>query len=366
MLRRRRGAHTRHQRRRSVGPWVTLVAALVVLAAGGGVALALTTHHRRSATPPPTTAPVPPPASVPADGPDCPLTGAPAPRGSVPQRPALAIKVDNVPQARPQSGLDKADVVFEEPVEGGITRFVAVFQCQGAASVGDIRSARAVDTQILDQLSDPIFIHAGGITPVLSLLRAANLHNENILGIPSIINLDRSRVAPFSTFTSTSDGWGLVPSDTSPPSPLFSYGPNPPVGTPAGSVHIPYSEWSNETWTWSASAGKWMLAYSGQPAMLSDGTQISATNVVVQSVHVTYGPWVESGCCALEVQSQMIGTGPLIVLRNGQEISGTWQRSSLLSPTTLLSANGTVISLAPGNTWVAIVPDNVSITASAS
>ncbi len=61
--------------------------------------------------------------------PDCPLTGAPAPNGSVPQRPALAVKIDNYPAARPhQAGMDKADIVFEEPVEGGITRYAAVFQ----------------------------------------------------------------------------------------------------------------------------------------------------------------------------------------------------------------------------------------------
>ena len=67
-----------------------------------------------------TTAPAPP----------CPLTGLPAPNGSVPQRPAMAVKIDNYPAGRPQSGLDKADIVFEEPVEGGITRYAAVFQCR--------------------------------------------------------------------------------------------------------------------------------------------------------------------------------------------------------------------------------------------
>lgn len=363
MLRRGGGAHVRRRRQRYLRPWLTPIAALVILMAGGGVALALTIHHRHTAVPPATSAPPKPTGSVAATGPACPLTGAPCPGGSVPQRPALAIKVDNIPTARPQSGLDNADIVFEEPVEGAFTRYVAVFQSQSAASVGDIRSARAVDVSILDQLSDPIFIHAGGITPVISLLRAAQLHEENILNLPSIIHLNPDRVAPFSTYTSTSGGWGLVPSDTAPPAPLFSYGPTAPAGTPVGSLHVPITESSNETWTWSQSAGKWMLAYSGQPAMLSDGSQISATNVIVQSVQVTYGPWVESGCCALEVQSQMTGTGSLLVLRNGQEISGTWQRSSLLSPTTLLSSNGTVIPLAPGNTWVDIVPENVTISA---
>lgn len=359
MTARRRGAHSK-KRAGGVRRWLAPVVSVAVLAAAGGVALVVTVHHRASASPTTTQAP---PSVVTATGPPCPLTGVPAPGGAVPQRPALAIKVDNVPQARPQSGLDEADIVFEEPVEGGITRLVAVFQCQEAASVGDIRSARAVDAQILDQLSHPIFVHAGDITPVASLLGEASLYDENILGIPSIIHLNPDRVAPFSTYTSTVAGWGLEPSDTTPPTPLFSYGSSPPAGTAAGYVHIPFSQSSDETWTWSASAGRWLLSYSGQPAMLADGNQISATNVVIQQVQVSYGPWSETGCCSLEVQSHLTGSGSLLVLRNGQEISGTWQRSSLGSPTSLVSSTGTVIPLAPGTTWVDIVPESVTVSA---
>src|SRR5581483_4111884 len=93
-----------------------------------------------------TTTTTKPPGSP--NGPKCPLTGRAAPSGKVPQRPALAVKVDNYSAARPQSGLDNADIVFEEPVEGGITRFVAIFQCQNAALVGPIRSARNIDIGI--------------------------------------------------------------------------------------------------------------------------------------------------------------------------------------------------------------------------
>jgi len=76
---------------------------------------------------------------APAPAPNCPLTGAPAPGGVVPARPALGIKIGNYPGDRPSTGLNQADIVFEEPVEGAITRLLAVFQCQGAALVGDLR-----------------------------------------------------------------------------------------------------------------------------------------------------------------------------------------------------------------------------------
>jgi len=331
-----------------------------VLGAGTGVGLAVATRHK----PKKSAVVVPPAPSTTAapSGPPCPLTGVAAPGGSVPQRPALAIKVDNYPAARPQSGLDKADIVFEEPVEGGITRLVAVFQCQEASSVGDIRSARAVDVQILDELSKPLFVHAGGIAPVISLLAQGNLIDENVFDHESIVTLDPNRVAPYSTYTSTAQAWALDPSDTTPPAPIFTYSKTIPAGMAISSLHIPYSGTNDNTWAWSSSADQWQLEFSGQPALLSDGNQIGATNVVVQSVSVTYGPWVESGCCALEVQSQMTGSGPLLVLRNGEEITGTWQRSSLSDATSLLASNGTTIPLDPGNTWVEIVPDSITVT----
>ena len=145
-------------------------------------------------------------------GPACPSPGSRRPGGQVPQRPALAFKVDNYPAARPQSGLDNADIVFEEPVEGGITRLVAVFQCQGANLVGPIRSARAVDVPILDQLSKPLFVHAGGINPVIALVNDGNLINDDVFTHASIVQHVPGRYAPYDTYASTAAAWGLQPS----------------------------------------------------------------------------------------------------------------------------------------------------------
>ena len=340
-------------------------AAVVVVGGGSGVALAVGMSHHSN--PPPTaastsTTSTAPAAAAIASGPTCPLSGVPS-SGSVPARPALAIKVDNSPTARPQSGLDKADIVFEEPVEGGITRLVAVFQCQDAPLVGDIRSARAVDVPILDQLSDPLFIHAGGIPPVLSLLAGGNLKNEDIFAHGGIAQHPAGRYAPYDTYTTTALGWGLDPADTTPPAPLFTYASVAPAGGAVGSVQIPFSSTNDNTWTWNATSSKWTLAIGGVPAMLADGSQISAANIVVQKVNVTYGPWQENAGGGLEVQSQLTGSGPLEVFRNGVGITGTWQRGALGDPTSLVAANGTIIPLAPGPTWVEIVPQAIAVTA---
>src|SRR5437870_3896363 len=97
----------------------------------------------------------------PAAPPECPLSGVKV--SQVPARPALAVKVENLPAARPQTGLSWADLVYEEPVEGGITRFIAIYQCQDAARIEPVRSARFTDVDILVQLGKPVFGYAGGV-----------------------------------------------------------------------------------------------------------------------------------------------------------------------------------------------------------
>ena len=79
----------------------------------------------------------------------------------------MAVKVENLPEARPQWGLDTADIVFEEPVEGGITRFIAVFQCRTAARIEPVRSGRLVDPQILEPLGRMLFAYSGAIQPAI-------------------------------------------------------------------------------------------------------------------------------------------------------------------------------------------------------
>src|SRR5439155_19401498 len=96
---------------------------------------------------------------VQAPPPTCPLTDKQVKQ--VPDRPALAIKVENLPEARPQAGLNKADIVYEEPVEGGITRFIVLYQCQDSSRVGPVRSARMADSLVLPQFGNPIFGYAG-------------------------------------------------------------------------------------------------------------------------------------------------------------------------------------------------------------
>ena len=299
----------------------------------------------------------------------CPLSGEPAPGGKIPQRPALAVEVDNYPTARPQRGIQNADIVFEQPVESFITRWVVVFQCQQSSLVGDIRSARYMDFGILSQLSDPIYAHAGAIIPDENALAASKrLINVDVLSgsYSNLIQHLPGRYAPYDTFASTSALWGLYPNDKTPPRPLFSYSSTVPKGIPATNIHDPISSYADIGWQYDAQTKKYLLSYSGTPAMLANGSQISAANVVVQLVNIYYGPYVEDAEGAFGVRAHFLGSGPLLVFRNGVEIKGTWKRSSETSPTQLLSSSGSTIKLQPGLTWVEITPSTVNVTTGGS
>src|ERR1700728_3025724 len=156
----------------STKQWIAAAVVGVVAVAGVvvGVALSSSTPKKKASAPPvttttptlaPTTTTTIPELSVPRGY--CPLTDVRAP-GGVPDRPALAVKVGNEPEgARPQSGLNEADIVFDTPAEGFIMRYIAIYQSQNAAQIGPDRSVRRIDWPLIRPLDRPILASAGGI-----------------------------------------------------------------------------------------------------------------------------------------------------------------------------------------------------------
>ena len=201
------------------------------------------------------------------------------PTAAVPQRPAMAVKIDNYPAGRPQSGLDKADIVFEEPVEGGITRYAAVFQCQNVALIGPARSARNIDIGILGQLGTPLAAHVGGINPVLANINASPIVNVDLGASNSLMIHPPGKVSPDADYTSTAIVYGTHPTMTTPPQPLFTYSTTPPRrGTPRSRpCNIHFSGTSNVTWKWNTATNTFQRFYNGTtPDMLANGVQNAA------------------------------------------------------------------------------------------
>jgi len=347
--------HSRPPARRSIA-WGVLASAGV--AALGLSACSSPAHHDAAPAPAPTTSTTPPQL--------CPLTGLPAPGGTVPKRPAMAVKVDNYPAARPQSGLDKADIVYEEPVEGGITRYAAVFQCQNVALIGPVRSARNVDIGILGQFGSPLLAHVGGINPVIANIDASPIVNVDIGASNSLMIHPAGKEPPDSDYTSTAIVYGTHPTMTTPPQPVFTYSSTVPAGgSPVSTVNIDFSGTSNVTWKWSPTSKTFLRYYNGTtPDLLADGVQDAAANVVVQYVQISYGPWLENSEGGLEVQSDLYpnASGTAVVYRNGVAIQGTWHRTTLGSPTQFVNADGVAISMQPGQTWVELVPSSLIAT----
>jgi hypothetical protein len=336
--------------RRRVSIWCGSVA----LAAVAGLLSACSGHQAAKAVPP---VPVP---HV------CPLTDLPAPSGKVPARPALAIKVENLPAARPQFGLGQADVVYEQPVEGGITRFIAIFQCSNSTRVEPVRSARSIDPGLVMQFgAHPLFGYAGAAQPVVSKVDASPLIDVGINRVPSAYWRDHNRVAPHNLVTSTGALWAAGASKGAKavaPSPVFTYGHLPAGGRPAASVHIAY-RYSSVTWTWHSEAGLYLRSYADTgPASLGGGGQISAANVVIMHMVAYPSTVVKDVNGVPETLLVLTGSGPAEVVRGGVAVPGTWNRPTLAVNTRLLDPHGHEIPLAPGTTWVELVPTTVPYT----
>jgi hypothetical protein len=292
----------------------------------------------------------------------CPLTGVRAHGGVVPNRPALAVKVENLPAARPQTGLSWSDIIYEEPVEAGITRFIVVYQCEDASRIEPIRSGRLTDPLILVQFGKPIFGYAGGVPAVLKAVRAAGITDVNFDVAPQAYHRDPARPAPHNLYSSTKELYTAGRRTGGIPQPVFTYSTEvPSSGTAATTVHVPFSQSSDVVWTWSSSKSAWLRSYGSQPATYSNGVQMSTTNVVIQMVKTkTTGIKDVNGVPSPEVVAT--GSGTAYVLRDGKVIRGTWTRAKLSDLTVFKDAQGTVIPLAPGRTWVELVPNPVHVT----
>jgi hypothetical protein len=291
----------------------------------------------------------------------CPLTGAPVPGSEVPDRPALAVKIENAPEARPQAALNEADVVVEEPVEGGYTRFIAVFQCGDSDRVGPVRSGRTTDPDYLRQLGPAVFGYAGGRDVVKREVPKVGLVDVNYIVAAAAYTRDESRAAPHNLYTTTDALWRAGRSKEGAPDPLFTY-----AETWAGaakrirSVHLPYSGVSDVYWHWNGVKGAWLRSHGDVPHVLEGNERVSATNVVIQVVSVTESDFLDSaGNPSPEVD--LTGSGKAYVLRGGEVIRGHWERESLHDVTTFVTKDGTEIALAPGRTWVELLPSQVPV-----
>lgn len=293
--------------------------------------------------------------------PICPLTGEEAAGGKLPHRPALAIKIENHPDARPQAALNQADVVYEEPVEGGYTRFIAVFHCEGSDRVGPVRSGRMTDPDVLRQFGPAVFGYAGGVGAVKREVPRAGLVDVNYLNASDAYVRDDTRASPHDLYTTTAALWKAAASDEGAPTTVFTYAETyEGKARRASGVHLPFSAVADVVWTWSKREGAWLRSHGDVDHVLEDGSRVSARTVVIQLVDVTASQILDAaGNPSPDVE--LTGAGRAYVLRDGKAIVGRWERASLEDLTRFVAKDGTEIALAPGRTWVELLPSTVVV-----
>ncbi len=299
-------------------------------------------------------------ASAPA-GDAAPLTGLSLPDGDDLDHPALAVKMDNHPNARPQTALDQADIVFEYRHEG-VTRFLAVFHSQLPSPVGPVRSSRTSDFDLLRGLDTPLYSSSGGNDSVAASLRSLPIHDVTAIS-QSVYFRDGTRPAPHNLFVNAEDLVELAPADAPTPDPWFSYQdadaePNPTATDVDGAVTIRYQGSPVVTYTWSSEAEGWLRAQDNRPHTTVTGDQLAPTNVVIMVT--TYGT---SAADAASPEVVSVGEGQVFVLTDGKVIEGTWTRATASDKPELLDADGDIIELMPGGSWV-LFPESGQVTVS--
>ncbi len=278
-------------------------------------------------------------------------------------RRAVAVKIDNHLKARPQSALQTADAVYEILVEGGITRFIALFHQSDLDWVGPNRSGRPTDSKLMAALAGGPFQISGAQGWVKNIYRADNINVVEDNGVTTYRVPNRPK--PHNLFTSTilirewaeTRGW---PDES--PGNLFAFG-EPTVGASAATrIQIPFSDATPPTWGWD---GKQYLRFHGivpHEWVNEDGDtgQVAFDTLVVMQMrrYIASNP-AGSGTSLPTVDT--VGTGDAVVFHSGQVVEGTWERGSITDPFFLTTSDGTEIVLPPGRVWISLQPNTQDV-----
>ena len=278
-----------------------------------------------------------------------PLTGLPNTDPTTLNRPAMTVKIDNHPSARPQLGINQADIIFEENVEK-LTRLVAVFQSEGADPVGPIRSGRIQDIDLIGSLNKPLFVWSGGNAKVTAAVKKSDLVDlsYSVANKDGGFARDSDRSAPHNLVAETTKLWTLSPEGSTAPPAQFSYraasDAAPATAKPTAGVKVSM-DGVKVQWDWDATTGEFLRLQDNTPVVDTADVQLAVPNVIVLEVEYTnsYSP-----------TSKTLGGGKVYVFTNGTLIEGTWERTDRLTPFLLKDSSGAVIKLTPGQTFVEV------------
>ena len=275
-----------------------------------------------------------------------PFTGEPVPS----LNRVLAVKIDNIVYARPQTGLARADIVYVLPVEGGLSRLMAIFSSRYPPMVGPVRSAREDDCSSYGSSAGPRSptparrpgcCHTSNGPPDRGPVRG---HDQRVLPRPEPgrpLQPVRAHAAAAGAGTGASTARDIG----------FRFGAAPAGGKASRSVSVSYPA-ASFRFTWSAATGRWLVTMDGTPAVTSSGVRLSAATVVIQHTTVRTSRFKEYGFRPPYAES--VGSGTALVLRDGRAWAGHWSRPTANGGTTFTTASGQPMTFAPGPVWVVL------------
>ena len=292
-----------------------------------------------------------------------PLTGLVAPSEEAVQVRVVSVKIENSPAARPQTGLDRADVVYEMISEGGITRFHALFQSQVPKVVGPVRSCRPPDLYLVPQYHS-LLAHVGGPKSVRDILAAdkARFNDMDQFFNPAAYWRVSNRAAPHNMylditklrrFATSKRGYPATETITG-----LEFARASVVATPVVTIlTVPVSSSNRVMWRYDASTRTYARSINGKPHLDAvSGKQLRARNVVVLWVQISPYPGDKHSV----VEIALAGSGRASAFIGGQRVDGTWTAGTD-APPKLKTSDGRPIKLDPGNTWFQVIGNDQNI-----
>ena len=295
--------------------------------------------------------PVKAPAAAPSPATTGPLTSPFTGERVTSLKRVLAIKIDNIVYARPQTGLAQADIVYALPVEGGLSRLLAIYSSHLPKVAGPVRSARDDDIALLRQFGRPAFAYSGATPVLLPYIHAHARIVDLYAGTHSGYYRDNSRTAPYNLYARPRQLLAQAPNASTAHDIGFRFGPAPAGGQPVGQETVSYPA-ASFTFTWSPAKGRWLISMDGKPAVTTDSGRLSAATVVIQHTTVRTSRFLEYGKPPPYAQST--GSGKATVLRDGKAYQAHWSRPHADGGTTFTTASGKPMTFATGQVWIVL------------
>ena len=264
----------------------------------------------------------------------------------------VVVKIDNIVQARPPTGLASADIVYLLPVEGGLSRIFAVFSTRFPKIIGPVRSAREDDLELLRQFGRPGFAYSGAAPHLLPFIARARV--VNLYDTPAYFR-DGYRVAPHNLYADARTLRAEAARASTAHDIGFRFGPPPPGGRPTASFSVSYPA-ASFTFRWSPRTHRWLVWMDGTQATDAAGGDLAAATVVIQYTIVRTSRFLEYGVPPPYAQSA--GSGTAVVLRDGRAWQVRWSRTVPDGGTTYTLPSGARMTFAPGQEWVVLTTTN--------